>query len=463
MTPVTYDSITLEQPAGQFVPTVQQRANETREEAKRFLDAYRAQANHGPGLAYGHHHRSVAGTCRDADDETIGAIHIWPFTECHHEDWGYNEAGRHWCRRDPEYHDAECCKHESVLHKCYNLAVGLLKLQYVDIEDQRDCEDLAVSLLRIASGEPPKTATDCMFHAFALDWLGIMLATRDKWKNEHEAVELFKLCSEIYKYPGAFYHYGHALIHGTGGVKKDIPEGIAMLNQAGARRIAEAYFILGSVYETGISDALTPNIPKARDYYRAAAEVYTEQRKFEYDVAALKDWSPDFYELESMLPTESWHTLENETSSLLGERFNWCLVGQAFLFSAAASLTNVEEFYHFLPLLWLLPILGMLIAFFSIFHVVELTARYRRTRDPVHDMHNAKIGAYQAILDAAKKNHYQIDEAKLKKVKKHFEKYRKDVKRLRGFTSRLIHPAFIFMEVAFLMSWLVLVVYELSH
>ena len=446
--------------------TMEQERNGAKTTARQFRDECRARTNRGPGLSYGHHHKSVAGACRDADDKTIGAIHIWPFEQCHHNDWGYKRDGRYWCKSRPNDNSAECCRieTESALHKSYNLAVALLNLEYTNLTDQSQCEDLAVSLLRIAVGEAPKTAADCMFHAFALDWLGIMLATRENWKNEHEAVELFKLCSDTYKYPGAFYHYGCALLYGTGGVEKDILEGIALLNQAGARRIAEAYFTLGSVYETGITDRML-NIPKdvskAHDYYKAATGMYS--RKFEYEVAALKDWFPDFYELESMLPTVSWHTLENETSSLLGQRFNWCLVGQAFLFSAAASLANVRTFRHYQPLLWLLPILGMLIALFSIFHVFEVTLRYGRTREPVKKMHDAKIDAYKAILDEAEQDPYAIYKVRLDEVKDHFKKYRKDVIRLRCFTLWFFHAAFIFMEIAFLLSWLVLIVYELSQ
>ena len=461
----SYNSIeTREHPASTTPAREPARTNPAINSAEDFLEAYREQANHGPGLSYGHHHKSVAGSCQDADDETRSAVHIWPFAECRHRDWGYDKEKRYWCQKRRSF-EAICCLDESDVHKSYKLAVALLHIVVTSPEEQNKYEDLAVALLRIAVGEVPKTASDCMFHAFALDWLGILLATRDFCKNEHEAVELFTLCSDTYKYPGAFYHYGYALLYGTGGVERNILEGIALLNQAGARRIAEAYFSLGSVYETGLSDGMNlipKDVSKACDYYKAATGVYSNSRKFEYDIAALKDWFPDFADLMCMLPTTSWHTLENETSSLLGQRFNWCLVGQAFLFSAAASLANVSKFHHFQPLLGILPILGMLIAGFSIFHVSEVTLRYKRTGDPVNTMLQAKIKAYQKILDASENCHYNIYAAKLEGVRDHFKQYQQDVEHLRRFTKIYFHGAFLLIEHSFLCSWLVLVLYELS-
>jgi hypothetical protein len=45
-----------------------------------------------------------------------------------------------------------------------------------------------------------------------------------------------------------------------------------MLNQAGAAGIQEAYFQLGSIYETGI-DSIKTDVDMAQEYYKATSEM----------------------------------------------------------------------------------------------------------------------------------------------------------------------------------------------
>ena len=87
-------------------------------------------------------------------------------------------------------------------------------------------------------------------------------------RGEREAVWYLKIGALGYKIPFCKYLYGHALINGTGGIKKDILKVIGFLHDAGTGLlIAEAFFELGIIYERGIELGTGQDIDK--DYAKA--------------------------------------------------------------------------------------------------------------------------------------------------------------------------------------------------
>jgi hypothetical protein len=270
---------------------------------------------------------------------------------------------------------------------------------------------------RIAVQETALSVNDCMIQAFSAIKLGILLS-RVEFKNSREAMEVFKMAAVQYKLPAGFYFYGTALIYGKGGVIRDIPRGIAMLNEAASAGISEAYFQLGAMYEIGVDGAVLVDLSEAREFYEAAIHCCDAEKKqtdnlmmgfsriLQSNRRKMPDpsdnsqghWVAEISAIKDLLLTEGWLASEGILVNVVGERFNWGLAGQAFLFGAAVVLTQNPQAQHYPALLPIIPAIGMILATFAILQTMEVIWRNSYVRVPLRRMINAKLEAFGKIL-----------------------------------------------------------------
>jgi len=426
----------------------------------------------------------------------INPEYKWPFQKCKHKGWheckqsGWHEEYPTW-RLDrnklvlseslSEENRADCCKNPTDLHNHYMRAWTAQRCGELD---------KAVASYRMVLEEKPVGPDDYMLLAFTCLDLGLLLSsrpclrpsqcphserhlTRDNFmKNEREAAQLFKKGAIAFQLPTCIYLYGHVLVYGTGGVKKDIPRGISLLNEAGIQYIGQSFFELGSIYEHGVTDGtykVETDLSAASDYYRSAEQAYTFRKDQD------RGWLPKIETVQRYLRSEGWHNMERASSADLGERLYWAIAGQAFLFGAAASLAQSIRSDHYAPLIVLLPLIGMFLAFFSFSQIHEARLRNMKQREHINSMIRAKIAAYEAILDASKvdllflkkgEGHsLQADQDKrraatLKDEQEKFEKHTRRIRRL-VWLRRCSERVLCVVSLLFLVAWLILFVNEL--
>ena len=302
---------------------------------------------------------------------------------------------------------ADCCKNPTDLHK-----------HYMKAWTAQRCGELDESIVEysLVMEINPKGPDDYLLQAFTCLDLGLRLSTRpclrqeqhsdsekcltrdNFMKNECEAAQLFKKGAIAFKFPSCIGLYGHVLVYGTGGVKKDIAEGMWLLNEAGSQYIGESFFELGSIYEQGVDDGTYKadiDLSAACDFYLAAKQAYT------FPGGRKGAWVPKIETVQRFLRSEGWHNMERASGTALGERLCWALTGQAFLFGAAAFISQSVSPHHYAPLLVLLPLIGMFLAFFSWAQIREATLRNMKKREQIDSMLRAKMAAYQSILEAS--------------------------------------------------------------
>jgi hypothetical protein len=334
-----------------------------------------------------------------------GNFSPWPFIDCKHREWGYDETNRLH-----RYKNNTCvCKPISKIHNCHDQA--LLRLSIDQLDEAAAWYSQAVQLT-------PENDCDARLQATAFCNLGIFLSShltvKKKYtfmKNDRKAVLLFKVGALALKSPQCMYFYGHALAHGQGGVKNDLTQSIHYLNQAGVERVGEAFYELGKIHEelgTSSNQQVNVNmISTAEEFFDAALRAYTfkDQNGNDHHQPPSGAWMPWGVTIRSLLDTEALDTLESSISSALGQRFSWGVAGQAFLFGGAISLTKDgtnglknEPKYFFL---WMLPTLGTILALRSISDTMETLLRGNNQRRAVYRMVRKKLMAYGAILDAA--------------------------------------------------------------
>jgi hypothetical protein len=206
---------------------------------------------------------------------------------------------------------------------------------------------------------------------------------------------------------------GSILAVGSG---KCRPKSIQLLNAAGAQRIGEAYYALGSMYEaTATSNAENTRlelISLASRFYSSASQAYT----FKYPETGRNNdetrarvthvpppgacCTPRIASIASLPLTEGWQS--SQLGNTLAVRLFWGMAGQAFLFSAASSLvssTFISSTYQ--ALVVIIPTLGVILALHGLMHVTEVIVRARQPWNQFREMANEKINAYGCILEAA--------------------------------------------------------------
>eukprot|EP00591_Stephanopyxis_turris_P013933 CAMPEP_0195541982 /NCGR_PEP_ID=MMETSP0794_2-20130614/51369_1 /TAXON_ID=515487 /ORGANISM="Stephanopyxis turris, Strain CCMP 815" /LENGTH=494 /DNA_ID=CAMNT_0040676103 /DNA_START=1 /DNA_END=1485 /DNA_ORIENTATION=+ len=332
----------------------------------------------------------------------------------------------------------------------------------------------AVSMYKRVITATPETPDDSMFRMFAFVNLGILRQFSVECKDENEASKCFKKGAVVYREPVSTYFYGKALVHGVGGVKRNIPKGIGLLNRAGAHGVALAYFELGRIYESGVSTfnggSVDKNGSRSRDFYRAAGSCYLDNlgplHNWTYKLYAAQTYTAGVFHLKSLLPTDEWHGTEDVLSSIVGNRFSWSIAGQAFLFGGAASLSSHAHMEHYSPLLVMLPILGMVMAFFSLLHIIEVVFRNDRRRGTTDKMLDAKIKAYRCHLSKAEESvkqnvvRYQDFTQRILTEREELHHHENTIDRLKKLSS-LIELTLGVSAFTFFIAWLVLLTYEL--
>lgn len=435
--------------------------------------------------------------------------HKWPFKSCIHDGWHFD--GMVWRYDDNKQNQADCCTHPTKIHQLYWEARGLYcELKWTE----------ALPKFREIIKLEAKTNDDYMFKGRAYGHLGSILGPfyqfdidADKilnlqprgwsWlsgtpqeasplpnlplshkirktlspdvlnsiqlylevrrnipQNDWESIDCYRREALDYKHPGSTYIYAMALVYGTGGVKRNIVEGIKLLNQAGAERIGEAFFELGTIYEQGVGDGrpdmIEKDIQMAQSYYMAAWQVYKLG-------GSNGIWVPEIGAIQRLLPSEIWHVSEDSVSALLGERFAWSVIGQAFLFGAAATYGSTAQPDHYPLLLLAIPILGMLLAALSYIVAREAVTHIERQRHNanIDAMRDAKIIAYKAIVDAVEACPYQLHPFKAAvKLEREIIRNTWEMYNRRRFFNRWIKILVPLVPVAFFVTWGFLFVME---
>eukprot|EP00978_Attheya_sp_CCMP212_P021415 scaffold62468_cov45-Attheya_sp.AAC.2 len=362
--------------------------------------------------------------------------HVWPFKDCHHEGWKEGEDGMMFFSL-PGDKGSDCCQNPTEIHKKWEKgrelfcagewAAALPFFRETIKMTPRTPEDYMLKsrayvhlgcIVGVTYQPKEKATSDELNHHLTLDnqdsryerqnvdlyTVGFFSEKPPKIivpprnigliRNDWESVKSFKKCTEEYGHPGAQYLYGTALLYGTGGLKRDIPKGIELLHQAASEKIGEAYFELGSVYERGIGDGrykIDKDISAARSYYMSTLQLYGRKDADHW-------WIPEIAVVQRLLPTEIWHASEDTVNALIGERFVWSVVGQAFLFGAAATYGSTGQPDHFSLMLIILPCLGMLLSLISAIVTREAIIRIQWYRKEIDDMNSVKFKAYHAIV-----------------------------------------------------------------
>jgi len=362
----------------------------------------------------------------------------WPFKNCMHKGWHL-----HTVRRIMAYGtglNSDCCKeqhrtaiHSKILEAYGQQLIGTPEALKSALEIYRFVLDIEISNVSIFS-----TETDTFLRSIAMTNVGILLSvsnlslqqtqptTHTKkclyipyyWINfpkllevsplsinakhmrgEREAVLYFKIGALGYKIPFCKYLYGHALIYGTGGIKKDIVLGMGLLHEAGNELcIAEAFFELGVLYEHGVmgkdEQCIAKDYVMAQGFYedsiKAAFENIHDENK--------SVWIPPIGIMNQLLHVDSVHLQEDSVHNDAGMHYSWIILGHSFLFGTAASLTSTVQPHHFSSLLFLLPILGVALAIYSIVDTISAFKVMTRNQEAVNGMLNAKYAAYTEII-----------------------------------------------------------------
>jgi len=262
------------------------------------------------------------------------------------------------------------------------------------------------SIQRNTTQQPPK---NCLSRCIPVFWMPFpkqpdVSATYSveakHIRSEREAVLYFKIGALGYKIPFCKYLYGHALIYGTGGTKKDIVMGMGLLHEAGNELcIAEAFFELGVLYEHGVmgkdEQCIAKDYVMAQGFYedsiKAAFENIHDENK--------SVWIPPIGIMNQLLHVDSVHLQEDSVHNDAGMHYSWIILGHSFLFGTAASLTSTVQPHHFSSLLFLLPILGVALAIYSIVDTISAFKVMTRNQEAVNGMLNAKYAAYTEIVE----------------------------------------------------------------
>lgn len=254
-----------------------------------------------------------------------------------------------------------------------------------------------------ANGEE-KTAADYMFKAMALYRMSLFIENYDRILPDWFCTAwLDKQGALAYRNPASIILYAHCLVYGYGGIKRNITQGVRLLWYAGSQGFPQAYLNLGEIYEKGLgdpSDGRVPDKQDARYCFKMASKVramYDESQDSRLWKGILKTDDDLIDEMKEELPI--WHETADVVGIVLGSRFNWIIGSQAFLFIAAVGLADVDasEVHRYLPLLKLLPGLGLVLAFFAIVLAIESIIRNGLRRREVYQLVEEKLKAYEAM------------------------------------------------------------------
>ena len=364
----------------------------------------------------------------------------WPFKNCMHKGWHL-----HTVRRIMAYGtglNSDCCKeqhrtaiHSKILEAYGQQLIGTPEALKSALEIYRFVLDIEISNVSIFS-----TETDTFLRSIAMTNVGILLSVSNRsllptqptthtnsclygyipylWmkfpkllkvsplsinakhmRGEREAVLYFKIGALGYKIPFCKYLYGHALIHGTGGIKKNIPKGMGLLHDAANElHIAEAFFELGSIHERGLmgnfNECIAKDYAMAREFYEASFQASKENQGDAFGCV----WVPEIGMINRLLRIDNIHLEEDALQNLAGMHYSWIILGHSFLFGTAASLANTVQPHHFSSLLFLLPMLGIILALYSIVDTISSCIVMGRNQEAVDGMLDAKYAAYTEII-----------------------------------------------------------------
>jgi hypothetical protein len=216
-----------------------------------------------------------------------------------------------------------------------------------------------------------------------------------------------------------------------------------------------------------MAEGIEKDLFEARYFYEAAEKVYDPRYEDDNNLNSGRFyWVPEIWAMQNMIPAEGWYTIENELAAIVGERYYWSLVGQTFLFGAAASLASKDQPDHYPSLLLIIPFLGICLALFSAIHINEANRRHERRRRTLYQMLEAKYNAYESILKKAKSAYSERATGPgsgyfdlIERATEDFEHDRKETSDLRRWT-QMTESILLYVNFVFVVSWAVLLISE---
>lgn len=298
----------------------------------------------------------------------------------------------------------------------------------------------------------------------ALTNIGCLLLRLPGFTDEYTAVQLFRLCatreifdpkclcnqSSLLTFHESTFLYGAALVRGTGGIPRDISQGMAYLHRAAYGGMGLlSYFLLGSIYETGANDNqnnIDPNLTRAEHFYDLVAQEKAAQHDSDdkYGPYMARFWHPEMSVVRIAVQTTEWHAITGQLGSAVGERFNWTLAAQAFLFGAATAVTPYVQPEHYTAVLVILPVLGLALSLVSMAQILETFKRHQLRRQILDQMVRAKLQAWDNILT-------QLD---------YVDRSTQDTSNALVRSQSLLDALVVFVSFLFFASWTVLLVNE---
>jgi hypothetical protein len=279
----------------------------------------------------------------------------------------------------------------------------------------------AMDRYRLVAHETAVSVDDCMLQAFSCIKLAILLH-RIEFQNHREAMVMMEMAAVKFKVPSAMLFYGAALATGHGGVVKDFPAGTAMLQDAAAAGIGEAYYVLGTIHEGGSGGERDLNA--AQQFYDSAAHSFrssemrgwggmfadtTTQSNQQIqsnddapDTAGATHWEFEFTAARGLINVDDRQSFLSKEGSCCdaGEGISWGFIVQAILVAAAAILSRSTQASHYPALLPMVPCLGILLALWLMTHAIKVLVGGRAMTRQVRKMQEAKLTAFRHMLKA---------------------------------------------------------------
>lgn len=315
------------------------------------------------------------------------------------------------------------------------------------------------------SRQNPRSAHQVARHSqryhTALVTVGVLLADPRNPAFDLERSTLLLELGHCRGLPHATFWYGRALKNGVACVA-NVELGWQLMQQAATQGVRRALLEMGLVYETGYLQSgvvVRQNLPLAYSYFQVVAATASNPQSKSGQRSSDQSYQQQPHELmvtyeDDFLQTNP-HGQQSQDwneSSINGpvQAWYWDLVIQVVLLLAAANLapntSNISRVApdHYAVLLFLLPVLGLLVAGTSLWTLVTHSFVHQHRRDHLRSkMFTAKRRAIQALVGRSRSMAAGPPEPKT-------------IVRMMAWGERLR----VFVIVAFMVVWFVLLVNE---
>ena len=202
---------------------------------------------------------------------------------------------------------------------------------------------------------------------------------------------------------------------------------------------------------------------KARHFYQDSKRASILNQELTQRHSTEGVWVPEIKMITGFLRIDSIHLEEDIVQQVSGMHYSWIILGHSFLFGTAASFASNDYPQHYSPLLFLLPILGIVLAGYSIFDTLMACDVIERNQNQVEKMLTSKFDAYNEIISFIKmikmKKRPEILDDETKKEEDTSKLEQRDIN-VRSRNHRRLAVSLIWISVLLLLIWLLLLLNE---